>query len=138
MRFAPRSTITKGKLGGMNFMYNPTNLVDSQSVNYTDLATPGMSYPEDIYSGGNARTLSFTIFLSDKVQDGITKKFIDNIEKYLPKKGTMFNKPNAIRFAFGLFVADCRLVTLDKDITKFSPSLVPIEANLTVVLRVIQ
>jgi hypothetical protein len=138
MRFAPRSSITKGKLGGMDFMYNPTDIADSQSVTWSELSIPGASYPYMRFSGGNTRVLTFSIYLNDKVSSGITNKFIKNLEKYLPSKGTMFKTPATIRFAFGAFVADCKLASLDKSITKFSNSLVPIEATLTVTLNVIQ
>lgn len=138
MRFAPRSAITKGKLGGMNFMYNPTSISDTQSATYSELATPGMSYPEYIYSGGNSRVITFSIYLNDKVESGVTQRFINHLQTYLPNRNIYFSKPSDIRFAFGLFVVDCKLESLQVDITKYSPTLVPIEATLTVSLKVIQ
>jgi Contractile injection system tube protein len=141
MRLAPRSRITKGKLGGLSFMYNPSTFTDSQSVNWVDLTTAGMTYPEMVYGGGNTRTITFTIFVSDKIQPGITKRFKDHLQKYLPPKRSSaynFKSPPNIQFAFGWFVVDCKLLTLDFEHTKFSPSLQPIEGNITVTLNVIQ
>lgn len=139
-KLAPSTTVTKGKLGGMKFMYNPTTYSDSQSVTYNDQAITGMSYPNIIYQGGNTRTISFVIYLSDKVQNGITEKFIKNLQTYLPKTGlkNRFAAPKKIRFAFGRFVKDCYLVGVEPEPRKFSPSLKMIEANVTVTLIVPQ
>jgi Contractile injection system tube protein len=141
MQLSPTSVITKGKLGGMAFMYNPSSYTDSGGVNWNEMQSAGMSYPNLVYGGGRTRQLTFTIYLNDKVQTGITKRFIDNLEKFLPPartKGYQFISAKTIQFAFGSFVKDCKLADINKEILAFSPQLVPIEANVTVVLNVIQ
>jgi hypothetical protein len=141
MDFAPKYTVTKASLGGMKFLYNPNAITDTESIIYNDLKTAGISYPIQVYGGGDTRIISFDVFLSDKVQAGITKKFIQNLEKYLPprnKNSYTFKTPSSIRFAYGWLVVDCYLYSLQKNITAFSPSLEPIEATLNVSLKVIQ
>lgn len=141
MELTPKNKITKASLGGMKFLYNPNTISDSQTTTYNDLKTAGMSYPVMTYGGGERRVLSFEIYLSDKVQDGITKKFISNLEKYLPKarkKGYQFSSPKAIRFTYGFLVKDCYLLNMETSYTAFSPTLQPTEATVTVSLAVIQ
>jgi hypothetical protein len=141
MILAPRHAITKGKLGGMSFMYNPTAFTDSHGVNWNELQSVGMSYPVPVYGGGRQRQLTFSIYLSDKVEPGITKRFIGNLHSYIPPANTplyQFRSPRTIQFAFGWFVKDCKLADMQIEYTKFSPSLEPIEATVMVILNVIQ
>lgn len=141
MRLGSAMKVTKGKLGGITFMYNPTAFTDNQGVNWNELTTAGMSYPAYTYGGGKARTITFVIYLNDKVQPKITDTFMRRLEKYLPtpsKKGYLFKAPSTIQFAFGSFVKDCKLVDMNCEVISFSPALVPIEANVSVTLNVIQ
>lgn len=141
MELTPKNKITKASLGGMKFLYNPNSISDSQTVTFNDLKTAGMSYPVMTYGGGERRLLNFDIYLSDKVQDGITKKFISNLETYLPKarkKGYQFSSPKSIRFTYGWLVKDCYLINMETNYTAFSPTLQPIEATVNVSLAVIQ
>jgi hypothetical protein len=141
IELTPRKVITKASLGGMKFLYNPNTIQDVDSITYNDLRTAGISYPVLVYGGGESRVISFDVYLNDKVEAGITKKFITNLEKYLPprrKSGYQFVPPPKIQFAFGWMVLDCYLYSLQKNYTAFSPKLEPIEATLNVSLKVIQ
>jgi hypothetical protein len=137
----PRKAITKASLGGMKFLYNPNAIQDTDSIVYNDLKTAGMSYPLMTYGGGDRRIISFDVYLNDKVQDGITKKFIDNLRTFLPKprsKGYQFESPSSIQFAFGWLVVDCYLYNMQVNYSAFSPTLQPIEATINISLAVIQ
>lgn len=141
MELVPRSKITKGKLAGMDFLYNPSAFQDSQSVTYNELKTAGISYPIPTYGGGNQRNVTFDIYLNDRVQSGITKVFINKLSSHLPKarkKGYQFQPPEPLIFAFGWYVKECLLADMQIEYTAFSPELRPIEAKVTVTLAVIQ
>lgn len=141
MEIIPRHKITKGKFGGVEFLYNPTEMTDSRPINYTAVQTCGMSYPVPVYGGGGQRELTFDLYLNDQVKDGITKKFIKRIRKYLPKKkkkGYQFDAPEPVRLTFGWLVVEGYLSQMDVNYTAFSPKLQPIEATVTITLQIIQ
>lgn len=141
MELVPRHKPVKAKLGGLEFLYNPTSFHDSHTVTYNDLKTAGISYPIMTYGGGERRNITFEVYLNDKVKPGITKKFIEHLQSYLPparKEGYQFVSPKPITFAFGWFVKDCYLTNLEIDYTAFSPDLQPIEATVQITLAVIQ
>lgn len=141
MELVPKHKITKAKLGGKEFLYNPANFHDSQTITFNDLKTAGMSYPIMTYGGGERRTISFEIYLNDKVKAGITKEFIAHLNSYLPtarKTGYQFDSPSSLVFAYGWFVKDCRLINMEIDYTAFTPTLQPMEATVQLTLAVIQ
>lgn len=141
MQLSPRHKVTKAKLGGKSFLYNPSSFHDSISVTYNDLKTAGISYPIMVYGGGERRQITFEIYLNDKVEEGITKSFISHLHSFLPparKKGYQFVSPKQIQFAFGWFVKDCYLTNMEIDYLAFSPSLQPIEASVQITLAIIQ
>lgn len=140
-QLVPRSKVTKAKLGGKSFLYNPAGFQDTIAVTYNDIKVPGMTYPIMTYGGGERRNISFEIYLTDKVKAGITKDFIAHLNTFLPvagKAGYQFAAPRTISFAFGWFVKDCWLTNMDTQYTAFSPQLDPIEATVTVTLAIIQ
>lgn len=141
MQLVSRDKITKGTLGGRPFLYNPSSFQDSIAVTYNEVKTCGMSYPVPVYGGGEMRTINFDIYLNDKVEPGVTRKFISHLHGYLPpsrKKGYQFKAPPVLIFSFGWFVKDCRLQSMNIDYTAFSPDLQPIEATVNVTLLLIQ
>jgi Contractile injection system tube protein len=141
LQLAPKGKITKASLGGKKFLYNPNQIDDSNPVTYNGVKTAGMSYPVPVYGGGEQRTITFEIYLNDRVQAGITKSYIKHLEGFLPPKkktGYQFKAPKKCKFAFGWLVEDCYLIDLQKSITAWTPTLQPIEATLTVTLAVIQ
>lgn len=132
--------ITKGKLGGKTFLYNPPEITEDSTVTYNEVKTSGMSYPALVYGGGEVKTISFTIYLNDQKKQGATKDFIKHLDSYLPKErksGYQFKAPKSLKFAFGWYVKTCRLQSMSKRIIAFSPKLTPIEAEIDVVLAVI-
>lgn len=139
MLLAPRTRVTKGKLGGKPFLFNPSAFHDSLPVQYNQIASAGISYPLLSYGGGQQRQVSFSLYLTDQVQPGITKEFIAHLHSYLPPsgKGYQFKAPPTIQFAFGWFVKDCKLAGMEIDYTAFSPDLQPIEATVQLTLLII-
>lgn len=141
MELVPRTKITKAKLGGKSFQYNPNTYSDKTSTTFNEIKTPGISYPILAYGGGNTRNITFEIYLNDKMEKGVTESFIRHIRAYIPveaKKGYQFKAPKPITFAFGQLVKDCWLVDLEVTPTAFAPNLDRIEATITVTLAIIQ
>lgn len=141
MQLPSRHKITKGKIGGKSFLYNPSSFNDSISVTYNDLKTAGISYPIHVYGGGERRNITFDIYLNDKVEPGITRSFMSHLHSFKPperKKGYQFHSPKICTFAFGWFVKDCYLTNMEIQYSAFSPELQPIEATVTVTLSIIQ
>jgi hypothetical protein len=46
----------------LEFQYNPSEIVDTKSTRYTDIAVPGISHPRHQYIAGGVRRLTFTLF----------------------------------------------------------------------------
>lgn len=141
MQLTPRSKITKAKLGGRSFLYNPSSFQDNTSITYNEIKVPGMTYPIFGYGGGNSRTITFDIYLNDKVEAGITQSFISHLRNFIPperKVGYQFKAPKMISFAFGWYVKDCWLKDININYSAFSPQLDPIEATVTVTLLINQ
>lgn len=141
MNIVTRDKISKGTLGGRKFLYNPTNFTDNIAVTYNTVKTCGMSYPAFVYGGGEPRSITFTIYLNDQVEPGVTKSFISHLHSFIPparKKGYQFVSPKPIIFSFGWFVKECHLQNMDINYLAFSPQLQPTEAEVTVTLLIIQ
>lgn len=141
MQIVSKDKITKGTLGGRKFLYNPSGFQDTLSVTYNEVRTCGMSYPVPVYGGGDQRVINFDIYLNDKVEAGVTQKFISHLHSYIPparKKGYQFKAPKRIVFSFGWFVKECYLQNMDITYSSFSPDLRPIEATVNVTLLIIQ
>lgn len=140
MFIVSRDKITKGTLGGKPFLYNPTEFSDSTKITYNEVKTCGMSYPAFVYGGGEARVVSFVLYLNDQKEPGITKSYIRHLHSFLPperKKGYQFKSPKTIMFSFGWYVKECLLEGLDANYLAFSPTLEPIEAEVTVTLKLV-
>lgn len=141
MKLVGRDKITKATLGGVEFVYNPTEFTDEIGIEYTEVKTCGMSYPVPVYSGGTSRNITFDIYLNDAIKEGITRKFISHLHRYKPlerKSGYQFKAPPSLIFSFGWFVKECRLTNMTINYTKFSPELQPIEATVSVTLLILQ
>lgn len=142
MLLAPKTKLTKGKIGGKAFQFNPASFQDNISVTYNPITSAGITYPLLSYGGGEVRQINFELFLCDRFEAGITKSFIAHLHSFLPQanaKGSKrFVAPKKIQFAFGWFVKDCFLAGLDVDYTDFSPTLQPWEATVRVTLTIEQ
>ena len=139
---APRTKLTKGKLGGKPFQFNPDAFHDSIGVTYNQITTAGISYPLLSYGGGAQRQISFTLYLCDRFEKNATKDWIAHLNNFLPpanRKGAyQFVAPKMIQFAFGWFVKDCYLTGMEVDYIDFSPTLQPWEANVNLTLLIPQ
>lgn len=140
MEIVSRDKITKGTLGGKPFVFNPESFNDSTTITYNEVKTCGMSYPAFVYGGGEVRQVSFTIYLNDAVEEGVTQKFISHLRNFIPserKVGYQFKAPKRIVFSFGWYVKECFLTELNIDYKAFSTDLRPIKAEANVTLNLI-
>ena len=94
----------------LTFQFNPTSMPYSRSANYSEIVSPGMSYPLTQYTGGSAREFSFDVFYYDvganRLATGKIKKARKFLEKLLPpeKNKKSFKKPPTFTLAYGYFV----------------------------------
>ncbi|MMZ51281.1 hypothetical protein D1872_130160 [compost metagenome] len=142
MLLAPKTRLTKGSLGGKPFQFNPEAFHDTINVTYNVLTPAGISYPLLSYAGGEQREISFTLYLNDRFERGITKSYIGHLNKFIPKANTKgsnrFLAPKPIKFVYGWFVKECYITGMDTDYTEFSPTLEPWAAAVTLRLLIPQ
>jgi hypothetical protein len=145
-------TVTKGYLintqnnAKINFQYNPEKFNDKQSVNYSQIKSPGMSYPRYQYVGGEVRQVSFELFLDatgwsrDDMDNSPIRGMINYLNNFTPdaNSGSQFTAPPTLIFGFGWFVKECVLTNFDTDYQMFTPDLQPLRAIVTLTLSLIQ
>lgn len=141
----PKREITKGRLGGKPFLYNPSSFKDNIRINYAEIAPPGISYPIPQYVGGELRTIEFTLYFNAKSYNGSSvvgseyiKQWIAFLNNYLPKANSQYTKPKILEFAFGWFVKNTYLKSMITDYLGFTYDLQPAEANIDIILIIIQ
>lgn len=140
-----RNAVTKGRLGGRPFIYNPSEFTHEIGVGYSAIESPGISYPYIGYEGGRLHTISFDIYLNGR---GLHKgddegaeavmEWIRWLHSFLPPQnnGKQFRKPPDLEFAFGWFVKITKLANYKARYTMFTPDLRPLEATISVELIV--
>lgn len=142
-----RNVVTKARLGGKEFLYNPNEFTDNIGVEYSDIKAPGMSYPIIGYAGGKTRTIQFTIYLNGRdprfknMDEGAeyVKQWIAHLHSYIPPAGgTQFRSPPRLEFAFGWFVKETLLQDMQIRYKAFTPNLQPLEAEVDITLIIIQ
>lgn len=97
------------------FQFNPTSVPYGRGANYSSVESPGMSYPNTQYSGGQVREFTVELFYYDKPYSGkinTARKFLENL---LPPETNKkdFVKPPTFTFAYGYFVRTLVLLRLD-------------------------
>ncbi|AEZ50535.1 hypothetical protein F400_gp088 [Bacillus phage BCD7] len=140
MQLVPRHVASKASLGGLKFLYNPTTFTDTHAVTFNEIKTPYMTYPLFVYAGAERRNVTFDIYVNDKVEDGITKKWVWHLESYLPSQNNRADvqHPRKAVFAYGWFVSDCYITNVEAKYTAFSPELQPTEATISVTIALIK
>lgn len=136
-------SVTKGRLGGKPFMYNPSGFTNTISVEYQGLKAPGISYPILGYSGGETETIELELYLNG-IGSGYEKgsryvrDWISHLESFIPQRGGRnFNPPKTLEFAFGWFVRDTRIEEMIPEYKDFTPDLQPLEVTIRLKLLVV-
>lgn len=127
----------------LRFQYNPESFHDDIAVEYRDIKSPGISYPIYQYVGGEARTVSFTLFLDNReTRRGANRvrETINFLNSLLPvaNRGRQFTAPSRAIFGFGWFVKPCILVAMPTNYREFDRNLQPLRAEVEVQLKIIQ
>lgn len=96
------------------FQFNPETFEYSRGATYSEIASPGMSYPSTQYVRGNAREFSMQLFLFDKPCSGIIKSYKEFLESFLPPEENSidFKKPPEMLLCYNDFIKRCVLLEL--------------------------
>ena len=119
------------------FQFNPTSVPYSRGAKYSDIESPGMSYPLTQYGGGQVREFSFEVFYYDKPYSGKinnARKFLENL---LPPEQNKsgFTKPPTFTFAYGYFVKTLVLTNLDVNDEWLDENGQPLMTRFTLTVR---
>lgn len=101
----------------LRFQYNPTKIPYSRGVNFSEIKSPGMSYPLTQYVNGEAREFTFELFMYDDPCTGKIDRARKFLERLMPpeKNRSGFRKPPTFTIAYGYFVKSCVLKKLEVD-----------------------
>lgn len=137
-----RARITKGRIGRVEFQYNPELFSDNIGVEWSTVKGAGASYPIPVYSGGQLRTIDFTIYIDGVEKPGYVRKVVNELHTYIPQAKTggkyQFQSPKSLIFAFGWFVKECLLQSMQIEYNMFTPDLQPLRATIQLTLIIIQ
>lgn len=121
----------------LTVQYNPTSVPYERGVTFSDIQSPGMSYPLTQYTGGEAREFDIELFYYDKPFSGkinTARKFFEALIP--PERNTSsFKKPPTFTFAYGYFVKTCVLKKLRVEDEWIDPSGRPIQTKFTLTVR---
>lgn len=121
----------------MRFQYNPENFEYSRGVTYSEIISPGMSYPDTQFVHGNTRSFPIELFFYDKPYSGVINEYMNFIEGFLPpeKNSSGFKKPPEMLFCYGYFIRRCVLEDLNIKIEEYDQWGRPTIARFTLQLR---
>ena len=120
--------------------FNPSSFRKSVGVEYAETAGATANYPIMQYSGGTTPEIPVEFYLNARTEGHDLRGFINLLQDTLPWERTKppFNTPpQPIIFAYGWFVKKCRLTNLDIEYTMFDKNLEPIEAKVSMTLKVL-
>ena len=130
--------VKKGYLKNKNtgevksFLYNPTGFTDDQAINFSEISSPGSSYPKFQYVNTGSRSFSLELFLANTSKSTV-QEYLNFIDKFVPK-GARFNKPPVLIFAMGTDVRECILTGVSRNFTDFNANLDKTRATVTLSL----
>lgn len=142
--------LIKGRLGGKEFIYNPTSISETRGALYREINSPGLSYPLVAYSGGQTSKIEFELYLNGRAmiqgeyrtdEEGadFVQEWIDHLTSFLPTPGTQFRPPPVLEYAFGPRVERTRLESMDPiEYLAFTPNLKPLEVVIPITLIVLK
>lgn len=121
----------------MKFQYNPEAFEYSRSATYSEMASPGMSYPVLQYVHGNSRSFPIELFMFDKPYSGVIPKQKSFYEGLLPPEtnSITYTMPPTALFAYGDFIKKVVVEDLAIKIEEYNQNGNPIMARFTLTLR---
>lgn len=117
--------------------FNPTSVPYEREASFSDIDSPGMSYPLTQYCGGKVREFSVEVFMYDKPHSGKIDTARKFFEALMPPEynTTKFKKPPTFTFAYGYFVKICVLKKLKVDDQWLDEKGRPIMTKFTLTVR---
>lgn len=130
-------------------LFNPERYTVQKSVQYADIAIPGLDAPVVQFVRGEAEKISFELFF-DTTEDGMVDGAKDvreltgkvyqltkvESETHAPPRCLLYWGEGDKLFAFGTKTSPwCVLESVSQELMLFSPSGVPLRAKLTVSFR---
>lgn len=115
------------------FLYNPSTISDSRVVNFSEINSPGGSYPKFQYVNSGARTFTLDLFLCNTASGDTVTDYLNFIEKFLPS-GTRFKKPPVAIIVMGSDVRECLINQVDRALSDYDKNLVPTKASVSLSL----
>lgn len=136
---------TKGYLKNNNtgdklsFMFNPSSLSFSQGATYSEITSPGMSYPLTQYVRGNSHAFELPLYVYDRPSGDEIKVWESFLQRLIPPEinSAEYLQPDTVKVVLGTFIKDCVVENLNTEYTHFTPDLEPDEATFTLSLKVV-
>lgn len=119
------------------FQFNPENLNYNRGAVYSEIASPGMSYPSVQFVRGEMRSFSVTLFFHNKPFSGVISDYESFLNSFLPPEtvNPLYEPPPTMTFCFGTFIRVCVVEDLEVDILEMDSNLKPTVANFTLKLK---
>lgn len=120
-----------------SFMFNPSELEFERSATYSEISSPGLSYPVTQYVRGNILTFSVPLYIYDKPYSGEVESWEEFLNSFVPPtiNTSGYTKPDEMLFVMGNFIRNCVVDSLGTHYTSFTEDLSPNEATFTLNLR---
>lgn len=129
----------KNKVTGetKSFLFNPSELTFSRGATYSEISSPGLSYPLTQYVRGNIVIFSIPLYIYDKPYSGLVLTWGDFLNKFLPPtiNDSAYKKPDELLICMGQFIRSCVVESLETHYTDFNSALDPTECTYTLNLR---
>lgn len=99
----------------LTLQFNPETVPYSRSATYATIESPGMAYPLTQFVSGAVREFTFEAFYYDKPCSGKIAQARNFLLALLPPEANSsgFTKPPTFKFAYGYFVKNCVLTSLE-------------------------
>lgn len=120
-----------------NFMFNPSELKFERGATYSEITSPGLSYPLIQYVRGNIITFSVPLYIYDKPYSGEVQVWEEFLNSFVPPTTNIsgYIKPDEMLFVMGNTIRNCVVDSLSTQYTGFTGDLIPNEATFTLNLR---
>lgn len=120
-----------------NFMFNPAELDFDRSATYSEISSPGLSYPLTQYVRGNPIVFTIPIYIYDRPYSGAVSDWEKFLDAFVPptENTSGYIKPNEMLVVMGSFIRNCVAESVNVHYSSFTQDLLPDEATITLSLR---
>ena len=123
----------------LNFYYSPTSFGRSSGLSYNEISAPGSKYPSFQYCKGNATkiTLTLDVTLDITSSKDIYSKYAEFFKNCCPLENELLgdSAPPTVSVSLSTGEAfNAILETYDSNITRYSPTMNPVEFSFSLSL----